>query len=537
MTKKNLNFFYNIVSDKDVNKTKTITLFDFGCFPIVIAFILIRSLARYVKGKDNFLLIFFEADFISSLIIISIAIFFPLLIWLYNKAEGFGKNVFYIFSNFYFTFLIILALSIRSNTIEIAQKTIVGGLIIFLIIFLVSLFHFDGLRKMNIKTRKVLAKKLLDNYNKKVDLAEKVNKKFLNKLITIHGDNYDFSNVIIQGIDVNSNGHPIIKNYTESYIKCLEHDVSYEVNHKLMRFKGAGCPTCNNLLALEKDEEDEILESIDNRTKQIISISKDNTSKLDLIIKNTESILSLTEKIKKSNLDIDTKISKVIETVDLNYDPSDIESYEKVVKEWFNHWEKLEIKSRLFMPTSEFLFDMINKSDFKDYSPFILYYCRTLEFELLNKIFLKFNDYVNRKYHDKSILFDYDKQNLNTRIINSIEKGPLTIFRSNIIYNKENYTLGVMRFLLDLLPTNNDYKIKSKRYELLMSLQELDKFINNEIGSIESEIIADINKLINEYRNPSAHTGVIEKDKAEEFYKEFKLIMNSVMNSFNKKAP
>lgn len=532
MDKKDLNFFYKFVSDKDVNDTKTISLLDFNWYSVLYVFFLTRSLARYVKGKDNFLLFYFEADFISSFITISISIFFPLLLWLYNKAGSFNKNVFYIISNSYLFFLFILALSIRNNTEEIAKNIIAGGIIIFMIIFLLSVFEFNKQNKRDAKTKKVIAIKLLDNFNKKVELAKKVNKKFLDKLIAIHGDNYDFSNVIIQAVNVDSNGHPKVKNYNESQVKCYDHDISYSIDHRLIKFEGAGCPTCNNLLALEKDSDDELLESIDSRTKEIISISKDNTSKLDIIIENTNNIISLTEKIKNSSLDIDTKISKVIETVDLNFDPSDIESYEKVVKGWFNHWKKLEIKSRLFMPTSEFLFDMINKSDFKDYSPFILYYCRTLEFELLNKIFLKFHDYINRKYDDKSVLFDYDKENLNTRIINSIEKGPLTIFRSNIIYNKENYTLGVMRFLLDLLPTNNDNKIKSKRFELILSLQELDKFINNEIGSIESKIISDINKLINEYRNPSAHTGVIEKDKAEEFYKEFKLIMNSVMNSF-----
>tara|TARA_X000000368_G_C23051590_1_gene721670 strand:+ start:2249 stop:3850 length:1602 start_codon:yes stop_codon:yes gene_type:complete len=532
MNKKDLNFFYKFVSDKDVNNSKTINLYDFDySFFFIYLFIITRSLARYVKGKSNYLLNQ-GTEFVPSFFYISILFILPITLWLNIIGRGLGKGSFYLISRIYLIFLIILVLSIRSLTPSIAINTLVITIIPFIIIWLFSLSYYNKINKRDITTRKEMAKKLQNNYNKKVGLAENVNKKFLNKLIAIHGDNYDFSNVIIQRVNVDSNGNPLVENLNESQVKCYDHDISYTIDHRLIKFEGAGCPTCNNLLALEKDSDDELLESIDSRTKEIVSISKDNTSKLDIIIENTNNIISLTEKIKNSNLDIDTKISKVIETVDLNYNQSDIESYEKVVKEWFNHWEKLEIKSRLFMPTSEFLFDMINKSDFRDYSPFILYYCRTLEFELLNKIFLKFHDYINRKYDDKSVLFDYDKQNLNTRIINSIEKGPLTIFRSNIIYNKENYTLGVMRFLLDLLPTNNDYKIKSKRYELLLSLQELDKFINNEIGSIESKIISDINKLINEYRNPSAHTGVIEKEKAEEFYKEFKLIMNSVMNSF-----
>jgi len=529
-----LKYFYNIVLKE--YETIGIKIVTPGC-GLTLMYLFYASFAFYpftlfISGKPN---LFSAAglSFISSYLYTSVWIFLPAIIYLNIHSKGIPKKtLFFYFTNRFLIFNLILIFFLRNESSDSAYQILLSAFVVLLLIAFYSSYHYKKIENKINNIKKAKAEELFEKYNKKKEICDQANFNFLDKLKSIHKDKYDYSQVKIQEVTINNKGISSIKHFKESHLICFEHDVLFEVNHKLIRFKGAGCPTCNNLLALEKDEEDEILESIDNRTKQIISISKDNTSKLDLIIKNTESILSLTEKIKNSNLDIDTKISKVIETVDLNYDPSDIESYEKVVKEWFNHWEKLEIKSRLFMPTSEFLFDMINKSDFKDYSPFILYYCRTLEFELLNKIFLKFHDYINRKYDDKSVLFDYDKQNLNTRIINSIEKGPLTIFRSNIINNKENYTLGVMRFLLDLLPTNNDYKIKSKRYELLMSLKELDKFINNEIGSIESEIIADINKLINEYRNPSAHTGVIEKDKAEEFYKEFKLIMNSVMNSF-----
>jgi len=529
-----LNYFKEIVlKEYKAVGTKVVSP---GC-GLTVMYLFYASFAFYpftlfIGGKPN-LFSSLELNFFASYIITSLWIFIPVIIYISMHAEGIiKKTLFFFISNRFLIFNLILIFFLRNESSDSAYQILLSAFVVLLLIGFYSIYHYKKIENKINNIKKAKAQELFEKYNKQKEICDQANFNFLDKLKSIHKDKYDYSQVKIQEVIVDNKGISSITHFKESHLKCFEHDVLFEVNHKLMRFKGAGCPTCNNLLALEKDEEDEILESIDNRTKEIISISKDNTSKLDIIFKNTENIISLTKKIKDSSSDIDIKINKVIETVDLNYDPSDIESYEKVVKEWFNHWEKLEIKSRLFMPTSEFLFDMINKSDFRDYSPFILYYCRTLEFELLNKIFLKFHDYINRKYDDKSVLFDYDKQNLNTRIINSIEKGPLTIFRSNIIYNKENYTLGVMRFLLDLLPTNNDYKIKSKRYELLLSLQELDKFINNEIGSIESNIISDINKLINEYRNPSAHTGVIEKDKAKEFYREFKLIMNSVMNSF-----
>jgi hypothetical protein len=61
----------------------------------------------------------------------------------------------------------------------------------------------------------------------------------------------------------------------------------------------------------------------------------------------------------------------------------------------------------------------------------------------------------------------------------------------------------------------------------------LSNFINSEIGQVPSDLIKDIESIITNYRNPSAHTGIIDESKAELFYEDYKSIMNRLMNILN----
>lgn len=221
-------------------------------------------------------------------------------------------------------------------------------------------------------------------------------------------------------------------------------------------------------------------------------------------------------------------IYNVIEKTTLNIEMS---NYINKVKSWFEHWDLLEPESKNFMPRSEYLLENIEKSDFGDYSPFILYYCRALEYELLQKIFIKFHEYLDSNYPDKNKLFEYDKEKVKAKTIKDIEEGMMKSFKNKIMKNNFRYTLGDMRLLLDLLPTRKNPKGKD-RYQALMVLKELSKFINEKIGVIPSQLIEDIAFIIIDYRNPSAHVGLIEKEKADDFKRKYIQIMNELIGLF-----
>ena len=259
---------------------------------------------------------------------------------------------------------------------------------------------------------------------------------------------------------------------------------------------------------------------------------KSDTSK---ILTNTNKMMSEINEIKSltkdTNESIEKSISKIISSVEKNHDFNTIEDYIPKVTEWFKFWDKIEENTKTFMPGSEWLYDNIKSSDFQDFSPFVLYYCRALENELLKKIFLSFHDHVNEMNDDElKSLFVWNKEGLNEKKLKEYQIF-FNQFKTNILKNRKKYTLGDMRLILNLLP-NSKNKKGSIRYNISPLLKELNKFIKNKIGGIESETIKRLENLIINYRNKSAHVDIIEEEKALIFYNEFKIIMNKLIGKF-----
>ena len=89
-----------------------------------------------------------------------------------------------------------------------------------------------------------------------------------------------------------------------------------------------------------------------------------------------------------------------------------------------------------------------------------------------------------------------------------------------------------MRLILDLLPDSGSQKT-SRRFKALKVLQELEVFINSQVGSIPKDLIKEIKELIDKYRNPSAHVGEINKDNAKKFFYAYKGIMVGLIRLFD----
>jgi len=264
--------------------------------------------------------------------------------------------------------------------------------------------------------------------------------------------------------------------------------------------------------------------SIKSDTKIIPELAK----KLDIMMSEVKKIKSLT---KHTNESIDHSILKIIKSVDKTHDFNKIDDYIPKVTEWFKFWHKIEKNTKTFMPGSEWLYDNIKISEFQDFSPFVLYYCRALENELLKKIFLSFHDHVNKMSEKKfKSLFIWNKDGLNEKKLKEYQVF-FNQFKTNIIKKREKYTLGDMRLILNLLP-NSKNKKGSTRFSISPLLKELNKFISNKIGQVEPETIKRLEDLITNYRNKSAHVEIIDEEKALVFYQEFKIIMNKLIGKF-----
>lgn len=296
------------------------------------------------------------------------------------------------------------------------------------------------------------------------------------------------------------------------------------------------CKLCIQNELYDKKSGSKIIEGQSLIRKDLKEIKKDGKDTKKVVLKIDRNIESLIEiekiKLKFGSKDEDKCIDEILSIIEKKVEFNDVELFKNVVIKWFKSWDKLEPLSQEFMPQSEFLYNSIEKSKFTDYSPFILYYCRVLEFELLNKIFLKFHNYLDYNFTDKEKLFEYDSVGLKKSTIKDLESGMMKSFKLKILKNDAKYTLGEMRLILNILPTKTKQQ-GSERYKTLKALQELNYFINDNIGNIESEIIVKIENIIKKYRNPSAHIGTINKESADEFYSIYKTTMNDLFDSFN----
>ena len=269
-----------------------------------------------------------------------------------------------------------------------------------------------------------------------------------------------------------------------------------------------------------------LLKDIKEDTKYIPEIKSDTSQ----ILANTESMMSEVREIKllteNTNESIDKSISKILESVEKNNDFNDIDKYIDKVTQWFNYWDKVEDNTKIFMPGSELLYYNIKNSSFEDFSPFVLYYCRALENELLNKIFLKFHTYFNDLSAEKQkALLNWDKEGLTE---NDLRKYKQTLdgLNSNIKNNK--HTLGSMRIILNIIP-NAKKKNGSKRYQRSPLLKEFYSFIKKEFGDFDPETVKQLENIITNYRNKSAHVDIIYEENALVFYEDFKVLMNKLI--------
>jgi len=278
------------------------------------------------------------------------------------------------------------------------------------------------------------------------------------------------------------------------------------------------------------DNSGEVLQHL----KEIKETGEKTHKEVKNIRKNTNVLLSI-EKIKAScdEEKVDGCIDKIIALIENQYKFNNIKSFDKLVKKWFDFWNSLEPLSKKFMSQSEFIYQSIESSKFEDYSPYVLYSCRALEYELLQKIFIKFHQYLDSNYPDKNKLFEYDSEKVKAKTIKDIESGMMKSFKDKILKNSPKYTLGDMRLILNLLPTKVKPKV-SERYKALFALQEFNKFINDKIGEIPTVLIEKIELIISDYRNPSAHVGTIGKGKADSFRENYKELMNELIGLIDK---
>ena len=85
-----------------------------------------------------------------------------------------------------------------------------------------------------------------------------------------------------------------------------------------------------------------------------------------------------------------------------------------------------------------------------------------------------------------------------------------------------------MRFILSIIP-NAKKKDGSKRYQRSQLLKEFYIFIKKEFGDFDPKTLKQLENIITNYRNKSAHVDIINEENALVFYEDFKELMNKLI--------
>lgn len=179
--------------------------------------------------------------------------------------------------------------------------------------------------------------------------------------------------------------------------------------------------------------------------------------------------------------------------------------FENQIKKIFGvDWKKLENDSKEFLITAEMLTDVLMRieelSGKIDFAPVILEYSKSLELELLQKIFLKFKKYYKEKLADEEDIFDYKQQELENY---EKKEGFIKTCESlkDYLNDKRDLTTGEMYFVL--LRTGESHYVFSN---LLIKFRNfIEGHIKDSEYLLSKEFLGKLEQFLREFRNKSAH--------------------------------
>lgn len=222
--------------------------------------------------------------------------------------------------------------------------------------------------------------------------------------------------------------------------------------------------------------------------------------------------------LKASNVESEDKISEIYKLLDESSRKSNLQSSFNDAKDAIFLFEKLEDKSKTFLSSSFFLKEQLIKSNAKDFSPFILQFCRVFENELLNKLFLTFYAPLRKILENEPDFLDKELNNSKS-----------SLFAKSLKKKSEDFTLGTMAFILEFIKSENGKTFKSS--ELLQKFREHAITVVN-LDFFNPEFLLKLNELTRDFRNKAAHVNEIPLSMANEFFEFGVKTMNDFLNKF-----
>jgi len=197
---------------------------------------------------------------------------------------------------------------------------------------------------------------------------------------------------------------------------------------------------------------------------------------------------------------------------------SSVDNYIQTVCSWLTGWEKLDSTSQAFLPQAELLYENIELTDSKDYSPFIIQYCRALENELLIKLFSNYSFDFHTRVDKPETFLSKDFQNEKTAKFANLLKA-----------KKNTYTLGDMNFILGLTKSGGKTLQES---QLLQDFRRFTvKYFDEKI--VEAKYLNQINKINTDFRIKSAHPYILDAETAKSCREMVRSCLNELILNYH----
>lgn len=267
------------------------------------------------------------------------------------------------------------------------------------------------------------------------------------------------------------------------------------------------------LLLMSADDTEGSLRAIKEGMSAIKQDTEAINSKIDIVLQKLDSLEADFSELKSENRELDQKIQLMtskLSKMETALDDGELEDYSALCQSLYSNWDELDSLTQKMIPVAEYLFSKLQKYGKPDYSPVILELCRALENEFLLKIFRKYTFNVLSRFNRNSLYnflatdkSDEDLLQKTGQFVKAIQKASHT--------RKAEYTLGQMNTIMSLLTDNQTVRISPL-------LQDFKAYLESETVArdlLNVRYIQSINRLVEDYRNPSAHPGFMPLDKAK----------------------
>lgn len=337
-----------------------------------------------------------------------------------------------------------------------------------------------------------------------------------------------------------------------------------------------------------KDSIDEIKKTVNDNTDRIISshdvIANNQNAilgKVDSVIENTDKLsdkideLSVNVNIIKENIDnislainlykddLEAKLDKIVDDIGdrenlINdfcdrvcdriidkigneniYRQSDKDAYleaeEDLQQQFGKVWLSLDNESIQLLVTAKMLFNDLEKNEQKDrpfdFSGICILLSKAVEIEMKKRFYYDFIGFLSRNYPNKLEEWHYvltEKR----RIANSDYLAPL---------DDKRFTLGSIMFVCCVKNNRKvPERIRTISEQRLIEFASSELFLEkdkNKVLNALNQIGKKIDYIRSKYRNPSAHTGVMNKSDAQSCFDELIYVTKSfiyIMEMFKK---